>query len=137
MARRATRRPGSRTRRMRGSPSSTPLDLVSGFAVLRGVEAEDFLVLGYAQSDEDIDELQDHEGHDRRVDDRRADRDGLDAELSGIPIEESVLRAAVDRHGRKEAGRDRAPGAADPMDAEHVEGVVDLETLGELDRRVA
>src|SRR5207253_7984748 len=54
---------------------SASLNLVRGFAVLRGVEAEDFLVLGDAQSDEDIDELQDHERHDRRVDDRRGNRD--------------------------------------------------------------
>src|SRR5438309_1387550 len=64
-ARRATRRPGPRTIRRRGFPSLSPLDLVRGFAVLRGVEAEDFLALGHAQSDEDIDELEDHEGHDR------------------------------------------------------------------------
>src|SRR5437773_4983673 len=54
---------------------SASLNLVRGFAVLRGVEAEDFLVLWDAQSDEDIDELQDHERHDRRVDDRGGQRD--------------------------------------------------------------
>src|SRR5438477_3908276 len=116
---------------------SASLNLVRGFAVLRGVEAEDFLALGDAQSDEDIDELQDHERHDRRVDDRRGHRDCLDAELPGVAVDEPVLRAAVDRDGREDAGRERAPRAADAVHPEHVERVVDLEALGELDRGVA
>src|SRR6266567_3083586 len=53
---------------------SASLNLVRGFAVLRSVEAEDFLALGHAQSDEDIDELQDHERHDRGVNDRGGNR---------------------------------------------------------------
>src|SRR5207248_7204411 len=61
----------------------------------------------------------------------------LDPELSGIPVGETVLRAAVDRDGREDAGRERAPGTADAVDAEDVERVVDLEALGELDRGVA
>src|SRR5207249_3866415 len=116
---------------------SASLNLVRGFAVLRRVEAEDFLALGYAQSDEDIDELQDHERHDRRVDDRRGHRNCLDAELPGVAVDEPVLRAAVDRDGREDAGRERAPCAADAVDTEDVEGVVNLEPLGELDRGVA
>src|SRR2546421_3809173 len=54
---------------------SASLDLVRGFAVLRRVEAEDFLALGDAQADEDVDELQNYERHDRRVEDRGAHRD--------------------------------------------------------------
>src|SRR2546427_2742901 len=57
---------------------SPPLDLVRRFAVLRGVETEHFLALGHAQSDEEVDELQDHERHDRRVRDGREHRDRLD-----------------------------------------------------------
>src|SRR5437773_11707571 len=67
---------------------SASLDLVRGFAVLRRVEAEDFLVLGHAQSDEDVDELEDHERRDRRVDDRRGDGDRLHAGLPRVPVRE-------------------------------------------------
>src|SRR5256885_634103 len=74
---------------------SASLNLVRGFAVLRGVEAEDFLVLWDAQSDEDIDELQDHERHDRRVDDRGGHRDRLDAELSGGSVQEPVIHGSA------------------------------------------
>src|SRR5438552_6778358 len=116
---------------------SASLDLVRGFAVLRRVETEDFLALGDAQSDEDVDELQDHERHHGRVDDRRGHRDRLDAELSWVAVREPVLSAAVDRYGREDAGRERAPGAADAVDAEDVERIVDLEALRELDRGVA
>src|SRR5207244_11678205 len=87
---------------------SASLDLVRGFAVLRRVETEDFLALGDAQSDEDVDELQDHERHDGRVDDRRGHCDRLDAELAGVAVREPILRAAVDRYGREDAGRKRA-----------------------------
>jgi hypothetical protein len=44
---------------------SASLNLVRGFAVLRRVETEDFLALGHAKPDEDVDELQDYERHDR------------------------------------------------------------------------
>jgi len=49
----------------RNSTRSSFLDLVRGFAVLRRVEAEDLLVLRNAQPDEDVDDLEDHERHDR------------------------------------------------------------------------
>src|SRR5712692_704639 len=75
---------------------SASLNLVRGFAVLRRIEAEDFLALGHAQSDEDIDDFQNYEGHDRRVDDRCGHRDRLNAELPRVAVEQSVLRAAVD-----------------------------------------
>src|SRR5437870_4582978 len=113
------------------------LNLVRSFAVLRRVETEDFLALGHAKPDEDIDELQDHEGHDRRVDDRRADGDRLDAELSRVAGEEAVLRRAVHGDRREDAGRERAPRAAHAVDSEDVEGIVDAETFRELDRGVA
>src|SRR2546423_14530462 len=116
---------------------SASLNLVRGFAVLRRVEAEDFLALWHAQSDEDIDELQDHERHDRRVHDRCTHGDRLDAELSRVPIRETVLRAAIDGDGREDAGRERAPRTADAVDTEDVERVVDLEAPGQLDRGVA
>src|SRR5207237_9291092 len=88
---------------------SASLDLVRGFAVLRRVEAEDFLALGHAQSDEDIDELQNYERHDRRVNDRCGHVDRLDAKLSRVAVEKTVLRAAGDSDGREDAGRERAP----------------------------
>src|SRR5436190_23396251 len=113
------------------------LNLVRGFAVLRRVETEDLLALRHAKPDEDIDELQDHERHDRRVEDRGADGDRLDAELSRVAGEEAILRSAVDRDGREDPGRDRAPRAADAVDSEDVERVVDTEPLRELDRGVA
>src|SRR5207237_8581830 len=116
---------------------SASLGLVRGFAVLRRVETEDFLALGDAQSDEDVDELQDHERHHGRVDDRRGHRDRLDAELSWVAVREPVLSAAVDRYGREDAGRERAPGAANAVDAEDVERIVDLGALRDLDRGAA
>src|SRR5438309_11181600 len=117
--------------------ASAPLDLVRGFAVLRRLEGEDFLALGHAQSDEDIDELQNYERHDRQVNDRCGDGDRLDAKLSRVAVEKTVLRATVDSDGREDAGRERAPRTADAVDAEDVEGIVHLEALGELDRGVA
>src|SRR5438552_10105508 len=88
---------------------SASLDLVRGFAVLRRVETEDFLALGHAKPDEDIDDFQDYERHDRRVDDRRSDGDRLDADLSGDGGEKAVCRAAVDCDRRKDACREPAP----------------------------
>src|SRR5436190_8154731 len=117
--------------------TTASLNLVRGFAVLRRVETEDFLALGHAKPDEDIDELQDHERHDRRVEDRSADGDRLDAELSRVAGEEAILRSAVDRDGREDAGRDRAPRTANAVDPEDIERVIDTEALRELDRGVA
>src|SRR5436190_14670919 len=117
--------------------TTASLNLVRGFAVLRRVETEDFLALGHAKPDEDIDELQDHERHDRRVEDRGADGDRLDAELSRVAGEEAVLRGAVHGDRREDARGDRAPRAADAVHSEDIERVVDAEPLRELDRGVA
>src|SRR5438045_1554455 len=113
------------------------LNLVRGFAVLRRVETEDLLALRHAKSDEDIDELQDHERHDRRVEDRGAHGDRLDAELPRVAGEETILRRAVHGDRREDARGDRAPRTTDAVHSEDIEGVVDAEPLRALDRGVA
>src|SRR5206468_1760865 len=58
-------------------------------------------VCGHAQPHEEIDELQDHERHDRRIADRRGNRDRLDPELSRVAGDEAVPRRAVHRERRE------------------------------------
>src|SRR5258706_16022485 len=133
----ATPPPGPQTMRRLRVPSLPPLDRVRGFAVLRSVESEDLFALGHAQPHEDIDELEDHEGHDRGVRDRGEDSDRLDPELLRVAEGQSVFPGRVHRDGGEDAGGKRAPHAADAVDAEDVEGVVHLEPPGQLDPDVA
>src|SRR5438093_11141236 len=110
--------------------------LIRDFAVLRGVEAERFLVLAHPQTDGQVDDLHDDRGDDDRVDPRRRDGDGLDRELSWVAVEEPVRAGRVHRGRGEDAGRERAPRAADAVARPHVEGVVDPQARSELHREV-
>ena len=57
------------------------------------------------------------------------DRDELVDHLLGVAVDEAG--EAVDRGDREDAGRDGAPHAADAVDREHVERVVDVQPLAQ------
>ena len=63
---------------------------------------------------------------DDREGDDRADRDELDADLAAVAVDERRCRPPGSRRGREDAGGDRAEHAADAVDREDVERVVDL-----------
>src|SRR5690242_908583 len=91
------------------------LDLVGELAVLSGVEPEALLGLADPQADRGVEHLEDHEGQRHREDDRRDDRERLDAELSGVAVEQPVAAGVVDGLGREQSGRQGAPDAADAV----------------------
>ena len=102
----------------------------------REVDAE-LLVPGRDPDAEDrVDELDDHERRDDGVGDRRADGDELGDDLAGVAVDQAGVRR-LDRARREDARRDRPEDAADAVDGEDVERVVDLEPLAEEGRAVA
>ena len=111
------------------------LGLVGDLAVDREVEPDLFLVRRHAQAEDELDDLDDHERRDRRVGDRRADGDELGDQLAGVAVDQA--REGVDRGRREDAGRDRAERAADAVDGEDVERVVDPKPLAQERRAVA
>ena len=92
-------------------------------AVLRDVEAGGLVGGVGAQRHDQADQLQQHEAHDAAVDDRRADRDGLDPDLAGI-AEQQAVGDAVEALLREDAGQQRADRAADAVRRDDVERVV-------------
>src|SRR5437899_231894 len=85
--------------------------------VLRKIQSGDFVVLAYAHADQRVDDLQDHVRHRRGQRDGREHRQQLRPELAGIAVEQAVGAPAVDRLPGKEAGGERAPGAAHAVHA--------------------
>ena len=73
-----------------------------------------------------VDDLDDDERRDRGVRDRGADGDELVDELLGVALEQPGERR-LDGGSGEDAGRDRAEHAADAVDREHVERVIDLQ----------
>ena len=74
-----------------------------------------------------VDDLDDHEGRDDGVGDRRGDRDELGHDLAGVAVDQALSTPAWIGARREDAGRDGAEDAADAVDGEDVERVVDLE----------
>ena len=113
-----------------------PSDLVGDLAVDGEVEAHLLGLRLDAEPEDQVDDLDDDERGDDRVGDRGADRDELDDDLAA-GCRRSGPSSAADGRGREDAGRDGAEHAADAVDREHVERVVDLEARAEERRAVA
>ena len=97
--------------------------------MLRWIETEHLIGLRNPQSDDQIDDLEQHEGADPGERQGRRDRHDLLAELAGFAEDQPVRAGAVDRELGEEAGRQSAPDAADAVDREDVERVIDAESL--------
>src|SRR6202030_637478 len=95
---------------------------LAGFAMERQIETLELDVLGHAQPDEDIDDLEDDQRHDAVVDEHGADADGLVHDLHCIAFKQAS-RAAVLLDG-KHASEQGAGSSADRMHAEGIERVI-------------
>ena len=88
------------------------------------VEALDFIVLAYAQSDGEIDSFQDDEGPDSAPCDGESHSRALNAELlDDVDIRDGTTERA-EGVGRKDTGQERADDAAYGVYAEGIQGVV-------------
>ena len=104
--------------------------LVGGLAVGREVDT-DLLVPGGDPDPEDaVDDLDDDEGGDDGVGDRGPDRDQLGADLAGVAVDQALV-GRLDGARREDAGRDGSEHAADAVDGEDVQRVVDLDPLAQ------
>ena len=95
--------------------------------MLRWIESEHLIGLGNPQSDDQVDDLEQHKRAHSGERQGCRDRHDLLAELGGVAVEQAVRAGAVDRELGEQAGRQRAPDAADAVDGEDVERVVDAE----------
>ena len=86
--------------------------------------------------EDEVDDLDDHERGDDGVGDRRPDRDELGDELLAIALDQARV-GGLDGGGGEDAGGDGAEHAADAVDGEDVERVVDLEPRAQERRAVA
>src|ERR1700733_11619996 len=96
--------------------------LVNDFAVKGEIEAVALHLVGDAQPDRDVDNLQDDEGDDRVVDDDRGHTFELVDELPDIAFQQA--RVAAELVDCEDAGQQRADDSADRMDAKGVERAV-------------
>src|SRR5258705_908664 len=92
-------------------------------AVLADVEAAHLVFGGRTQRHDEADELHEDEADPETVGGGRRNRDGLDPELAGIAVEQSVLDA-VERLLREDARQQRADGSTNAMRGEYVERVI-------------
>src|SRR5215475_9368012 len=103
-------------------PSLCRQSSLHNFAMERQIETIALDVLGYAQPDEDIDDLEDNQRHDAVVNEHGADTDGLVHDLHCIALKQAS-RAAV-LLDSKHAGQQRAGSSSDRMYAEGIERVI-------------
>src|SRR5215468_3787525 len=95
---------------------------VNGLAVQREIETLTLHLIADAQSDEDVDDLEDDQRHDGVVDEDDDDALDLIDHLHGVAFDQA-RRAAV-LLDREHAGEQRTDGAADGVHAEGVERVI-------------
>src|ERR1700688_1853278 len=108
--------------RCRVSAPTATRRLLNGLAVQRQIEPVAFDLFTDAQTDHQIDELQDDQRDDHVVAKDDADADALIDDLPPIAFERAG-RAAIFADGEY-AGEDAAGGAADAVHAEGIESVV-------------
>src|SRR6478752_4776614 len=98
--------------------------LIGDLAVDGAIEAHRLDIRLDPDPKEDIDDLDDHERAHDGVPDGRADGDELDADLCRVAVEEAGI-GGLDRRRGEDPGRDGAEHAADAVDREDVERVID------------
>jgi hypothetical protein len=102
----------------------------------REIDPELFFLCRDPDPEDEVDDLDDDErGHDG-VGDRRPDGEQLGEHLAGVAVDEALV-VGLDGARRKDASRQCSEDAADTVDREDVEGVVDLDPLAEECRAVA
>ncbi len=106
-------------------------------AVLRHVQAHDLILLRHADPDEQVRDLEEHEGPDSAENPRRQNGLELRHQERRVPVDQAVLAGAVHRGPGEDARRQRAPGAAHAVHAHHVERVVVAELRLQVARGVA
>ena len=100
--------------------------------MLRYVKTDGFFRFADAQTDDDINDFQNHECADNRQSDADADADELIDDLSRISFDQTdgqnisafTFENRVDRARRKNSGHNRAENSADAVNAENVQRVV-------------
>ena len=89
------------------------------------VQAGALVTLAHPQAEtrDQVQHLEDDERYDEGVGDRRNDPDGLYPQLLDVPFDQSLDPG--ESRDREDTGRQRTPDAADAVDREHVQRVVD------------
>src|SRR5205814_745204 len=128
-------RPGARGLRQHGCAGAQARRLARG---KRRVQPGHLVLRLDPQANRDVQQLEDDPGDHGRPDPGGRYGYELSDELARIAIEQAVGATTVDRHGREQTGRQRAPGSADAVDTPDVERVVDTpHVLDPDDRPVA
>src|SRR5215208_6976465 len=117
--------PGRRTCKRHPYTPSCRLQLVCHLAVSRRVQTEDFLLLRHAQANGDVDNLEDDPSNGGRERSDGHHGNGLLKQLPRVAVEKTIGAGRVDRGRCEEAGRQRTPDAANAVDGEDIERVID------------
>src|SRR6266508_2287362 len=111
-------------------PYRSDVDLLDSFTMQREIEAFALRFFGDAQTDDEVDDLEDDCGSDAAEHHGHYDALDLDPDLARVAVDEADRRiAALDRHGGEHAGQQRTDGAADAMHAEGIQRVVIAELV--------
>src|SRR5208283_3674593 len=105
------------------APTASLLRLLHGLAMQREIETVALYLFGDSQADDHVDDLEDDQRHDGIVEEHDADALELVENLAGIAFDQA--RGATVLVDREHAGEQRADDAADRVDAEAVQRVVD------------
>ncbi len=111
---------------------------VGTLAVLADVEADDLVLFADPQAHDHVQDLEEDEGHDEGVAPWWRRRRQLTAELveAAAGTRPSAPTELTDSDA-EDAGGDGAPGPADAVHADHVQGVVQADLGAQTDREVA
>src|ERR1700738_4662559 len=103
-------------------PSTPPSPSLNRLAVQRKSEAIALDLLGHAQADDEVENLEDDQRHDAVINEHRADADCLVDGLHEIAFEQAGGAAVL--LDREHAGEQCASSSTDCMHAEGAQGVV-------------
>src|SRR4030067_1692499 len=101
-----------------------PLEAISGFVMLTNIKPPLFILIRDPQPNDHINHFKDDRGHDKGKDPGSSHGEKLGPELARISEKEAVRSAGVDQFAGKKAGGQSPPCSSQPMDPEHVEGVI-------------
>src|SRR5205807_1953968 len=97
---------------------------VGPFFVLAQIQPELFVFVGDSQPHRPVHDLEDHECPNEGQRPSGQHGDELEPELAGIPEEEPIGAAGIDRFRSEQTSRQCPPRPADPMNTESVQRVI-------------
>ncbi len=95
-------------------------------------------VLGHPQANDQVDNLEQDETCDTRVDERVSDRLELQQKLRGIAFQKASIHADAESLDGKDACGNRSPNPGHAVDTKNVQGIIDTDGwLDERDEKIA